>query len=78
MLFVKCKHTCQPIFYNSVKLKLKKKRTLLIVHPQILLVRITQNFLFNKIYLKYLILLLQCCLYSLFLRHLVLAWWALG
>jgi hypothetical protein len=25
MLFVKCSHTCQPIFCNSVKLKLKQK-----------------------------------------------------
>jgi hypothetical protein len=74
MLFVKCSHTYQPTFCNSVKLKLKQKSTLLIAHLQILFVWISQNFPFNKIYLKYLILLLECCLYFLSLRHLVVAW----
>ncbi len=78
MLFVTFSHTYQPTFCNNMKLKLKQKNTLLITHFQILFVWIFQYFSFDKIYLKYLIILLECYLYSLSLRHLVSAWWALG
>ncbi len=77
MLFVKCSRTYNPLFVIVWNWNWSKKY-LIKCSSSKNIVWISQNFPFDKIYWKYLILLLECCLYFLSLRHLVLAWWALG